>query len=283
MEVHCNEDSINIVLERSADLTLYEDDLRLGHSNCTLHSNGTHLLANISLNACHTQRKDDGIYLIYWNKIVSMNSSGAQQPDVDIDIVCKYLKPPSYKRPVSFTMKGFGTFTYQFEFFESGAFTQQKDIDSYPLEFNVGEMMYMQIESITATLNTELFAESCWATPTANRHDHLSHSIIENGCKVDETLHMYTHRQSKVQFSMEAFKFKEYNDQIFISCAVILCKAGMPDSRCAQGCSSHDTVSEHKHRIVARDTSAQTSGHVISQGPLHVRHSVSSSGNVQMP
>ena len=106
---------------------------------------------------------------------------------MDIEFCCNYsmqgdvlLSYIAHRPSLTFTEKGFGTFTYQFEFFQSQAFTQQ-DANSYPLEFDVGDMMYMQIESITAVPNTELFAESCWATPSDNPHDTISYPIILNG------------------------------------------------------------------------------------------------------
>ena len=111
-----------------------------------------------------------------------------RETDVDIEFFCKYpkwgdavLSFIAHRPSLTFTEKGFGTFTYQFEFFQSQAFTQQKDPNSYPLEFDVGDMMYMQIESITAVPNTELFAESCWATPSDNPHDTISYPIILQG------------------------------------------------------------------------------------------------------
>ena len=110
------------------------------------------------------------------------------ETDVDIEFFCKYSKRGglvlsyiAHRPPLTLTEKGFGTFTYQFEFFQSQAFTQQKDANSYPLEFDVGDMMYMQIESITAVPNTELFAESCWASPSDNPYDTISYPIILQG------------------------------------------------------------------------------------------------------
>ena len=135
--------------------------------------------------------KDDGKYLIFRNMILSNDDPRAivtRDAEVDIEFFCKYSKRGdvvlsyiAHRPPVTFTEKGFGTFTYQFEFFQSQAFTQQKDPNSYPLEFDVGDMMYMQIESITAVPNTELFAESCWATPSDNPHDTISYPIILQG------------------------------------------------------------------------------------------------------
>ncbi|XP_048089735.1 ZP domain-containing protein-like [Alosa alosa] len=310
MEIICLEDSIHIALAKNGKIALNEDYLQLSDPNCTLSSNGTHLLANITLTGCGTQMEDDGTHLIFKNMILSTHDPRAvivREPDVDIEFLCKYPKRENvtlgyiaHRPPVTFTQRGFGTFTYQFEFYESGAFAQQKDPNSYPLEFDVGEMMYMQIESIVDVPNTELFAETCRATPTNNPHDRISYPIILNGCKADETVQIIMNsNHSKIQFAMEAFKFLGHHDQVFITCSVVLCEVGS-DSRCAQGCipghgvrkreatnisysSGHrihkrDVPMEisshfvsHPHRLSKRDVLYQTSGHFVSQGPLRVR------------
>lgn len=46
------QDSIHIALNGSGKTALKAHYLRIGESNCTLYSNGSHLLANISLDDC---------------------------------------------------------------------------------------------------------------------------------------------------------------------------------------------------------------------------------------
>ncbi|KAK6317584.1 hypothetical protein J4Q44_G00129840 [Coregonus suidteri] len=73
---------------------------------------------------------------------------------------------------------------------------------------------------------------------------------------------------------MEAFKFIGRHDQVYISCAVILCEAGNPNTRCAQGCIPGNTTSApHRH---GREAVLETAKHFISQGPLRLRRSADS-------
>ncbi|XP_031416564.1 ZP domain-containing protein-like [Clupea harengus] len=294
----------HVVLEESGQIQLNKDNLRLSDPNCILHSNGTHLLANVPLDGCGTQIEDGGTYLIFKNRILSNDDPSTiirRETDVDIEFCCNYsmqgdvlLSYIAHRPSLTFTKEGFGTFTYQFEFFQSQAFTQQ-DAKSYPLEFDVGDMMYMQIESISSVPNTELFAESCRATPSDNPHDATSYPIILNGCKADETVQIYANsNRSKVQFAMKAFKFMGHHDQVYITCSVILCEAGMTNSRCSQGCSRSSQVSKREasfqtatnpssgHQIHKRDVHMQGSGHFVSQGPLRLRHHIDSPGAKEM-
>ncbi|KAL2078755.1 hypothetical protein ACEWY4_026440 [Coilia grayii] len=296
-------------------MTLQPEDVRIGDSTCEVTANDTHLLATIALGDCGTIMEDDGVYLIFSNEIVSYNDTSAivvREPLVDVEFSCRYLKQQNltvgflgHRPPVNFTQKGFGTFTMKFEFYDSDDFTTAKDPMNYPLEFDLGEMMYMQIESFSSIPNTALFAESCKATPTDNPHDSRVYPIISNGCEVDPTVTIYSNQDfPAVQFSMQAFKFIGLHDQVFITCSVILCKSGVASSSCSTGCiprvrreaskqgdgADYATMLEHssgsethtlasdghltsywQHRVSKRDAPVQTSSHFISQGPLRLR------------
>ncbi|KAL4553815.1 CUB and zona pellucida-like domain-containing protein 1, partial [Arapaima gigas] len=76
---------------------------------------------------------------------------------------------------------GFGTFTYQFEFFHSSLFSSMVDPSTYPVEVNLGEMIYFEIVATSPLPNTVLFVESCRATPYDDPNSYIFYSIIENG------------------------------------------------------------------------------------------------------
>lgn len=107
---------------------------------------------------------------------------------MELRFFCKYPKKSSvsiefdaHRGPYVFIQKGFGTFSFEFEFFQSSQFQNRKDPNSYPLEYDLGEMMYMQIEAISPVNNTELFVESCTASPSDHSQAHVSYAIIQNG------------------------------------------------------------------------------------------------------
>lgn len=51
----------------------------------------------------------------------------------------------------------------------------------YPVDVYLKQMMFMQIESTSSIPNTELFVESCKATPYDNPNSRIAYTIIENG------------------------------------------------------------------------------------------------------
>jgi len=285
--VICSESfmAIEVNKTQSEQIRIHEDHLRLNDPSCTLYSNGTHVFANMSLNTCGTVMEEDATDVIFKNEIVSVDGPNdiiTRHHLFKIEFFCKYPKESNvvlefnvHKAPFTFIQKGFGTFSYQFEFFQSSQFQKMQDPSSYPLEFDLGEMMYIQIEGISPVNNTELFVESCKASPSDDPSAHVSYSIISDGCNQDETVTFYSSHANIARFGMKTFKFIGSYDQVFITCSVILCEAGNPNTRCSEGC-SNTTAAPGKHHQAKREASdvpIQTLRHYISQGPLRLRRS----------
>ncbi|XP_044059403.1 uncharacterized protein LOC122879399 isoform X2 [Siniperca chuatsi] len=277
--VTCNEATMTVEVEKTSLIRRNEDNLHLNdftNPSCSLRrrSNTTHLVAVMSLNTCGTIVEEDEDNIIFKNKITSddPNDIISRQHDVEIAFSCVYPKRTNmtlgfrHKNPYAFTEKGFGAFTFQFEFFESQRFKKQIDSSTYPVEVNLKQMMFMQIEATTSIPNTELFVESCRATPYDNPDSRVSYTIIEHGCVRDNTVQIFPGSKSQFRFGMEAFEFIGAHDEVYITCSVILCETGAPGTRCSQGCI---TSNSGNHRS-KREAMAQSSSHSISQGPLHL-------------
>ncbi len=102
--------------------------------------------------------------------------------------MCKYQKKSSittsfdaHRPAINITERGFGSFSYQFEFYQSGRFRNMRNPSSYPLEYDVGQIIYMEIAPVSVVQNTEVFLESCVATPYDNPNYPISYPIITNG------------------------------------------------------------------------------------------------------
>ncbi|MGH0167927.1 UNVERIFIED_CONTAM: hypothetical protein FKN15_077211, partial [Acipenser sinensis] len=200
---------------------------------------------------------------------------------IEIPFICKFPKKSRllasfkvHKSAYLFTEAGFGSFTYLFEFYDNSAFSRMINPNTYPIEVELQDMIYMGIQVQSSLSTTQLFVESCRATPNDNPNDPLYYDIISNGCIEDETTVVYLNNQTDFRFGLEAFNFIGNYEQVFISCTVILCVAGDPNNRCAQGC-TNGTSFGHHHR--KRSLASQSQRHFISQGPL--RFARSSSGS----
>ncbi|KAL7406897.1 hypothetical protein ABVT39_028201 [Epinephelus coioides] len=294
--VICDESTMTVEVEKASFPRLHEDHLRLNdpvNTACSLqtNSNSTHIIAVVPLSACGTQIEEDDDDLTFKNEITTLDNIGdliTRRDMVEVQFFCKYPKRGNvtqsfsvHRKNVTVCETGFGTFTYQFEFYPTNQYRTMADPNSYPLEYDVGSEIHMQIEATSTVNNTELFVESCRAAPYDNPNYQPTYSIIENGCNVDPTVvvHPSSHDR-EFRFSMEAFKFIGMYDQVYISCSVMMCEAGVPNTRCSQGCINSVSVpgnlipSRRKRQAVT-----QSLRHLVSQGPLRFRRSAESTGN----
>ena len=137
--------------------------------------------------SCPYQEDDDNI--IFSNVITSADPDEiiSRVHDVEIAFSCVYPKRANltlgftHKNPYAFRERGFGAFTFQFEFFETQLFRKQVIESNYPVEVYLKQMIFMQIEETSSIPNTELFVESCKATPYDNPNSRISYTIIDNG------------------------------------------------------------------------------------------------------
>ncbi|XP_071346120.1 uncharacterized protein [Trachinotus anak] len=293
--VVCGESNMTVHIDRSSLHGLKEDHLQLSdptNTACSLqtHSNSTHIIAVIPLNACGTQIEEDDDNLLFRNEITTVENSGSlitRKHLLEVQFCCQYPKRgnvtlgfTAHRKNVTVWEKGFGTFTYEFEFYPDNQYQHRIDPDSYPLEFYLKSRIYMQIEATSSVNNTELFIDSCSAAPYDNPNYQPRYPIIENGCIVDPTVEIYPCPQNKqFRFSMEAFKFIGLHDRVYITCSVLMCEAGNPNTRASQGCINSTLTSGHHHNNRRRrEAGIQTANHFVSQGPLRLRRSAESTG-----
>ncbi|KAK7944852.1 hypothetical protein WMY93_000580 [Mugilogobius chulae] len=192
--VTCQDSSMIVEVEKATLPRLAYDHLRLSddpsNTVCSLqtHSNSTHIVAIVPLNACGTQIEEDEENLLFKNEITTVENASAiitRRHQVEIMFYCQYAKKgnvtltfSAHRENVTVWDKGLGLFTYEFEFYPDQRFASRMDPNLYPLEYWVGERIYMKIEATTAANNTELFVESCRAAPfdNANYPIHTSSS-----------------------------------------------------------------------------------------------------------
>ncbi|XP_039652096.1 uncharacterized protein LOC120556518 [Perca fluviatilis] len=257
--VSCGESTMTVEVEKSSFRGLSEDHLRLSdpsNTACSLqsYSNSTHIIAVVPLNACGTQIEEDEENLIFKNEITTVDSTEyliTRKNQLEVQFYCQYPKSgnvslgfTAHRKNVTVWEKGFGTFTYQFEFYPNAQFQTQIDPNDYPLEYDIGSRIYMQIEATTSVENTELFVESCRAAPYDNPNYWPTYPIIDNGCNVDPTVEIHSPaHQRQFQFSMEAFKFIG----VYISCSVLILAAGRPGTSCSRGCLNSTSAGHQQH------------------------------------
>ncbi|XP_074514060.1 uncharacterized protein LOC141781957 [Sebastes fasciatus] len=278
--VACSPNKMVVALEKASMPGIDENYLKLRDPSCSLTFNGTYIIGSTSFSACGTRLEDQGDFLVFTNEINSFDLPTdviTRRRKVKIDIYCQFPKTISissyfniHKSDYIFTESSFGSFGYTFEIFTDSNFTSKVAPSAYPVEVKLLDMIYMGIQAESDLPNVNMFVESCKATPDDNPDNALSYDLIKNGCLKDETFKVYTSGQTSFNFEVQAFKFSGTNDQVYITCSVILCEPGSAFSRCAQGC-----LADSSRRRRKRSLSKETVGHSVTQGPLQfVRQAV---------
>lgn len=135
--------------------------------------------------------KETEEHLLFKNTIITFDDPRhviTRKNEIGIEVMCKYQKKSSvstrfdaHRPAINIVERGFGSFSYQFEFYQTGSFRNLRAPNTYPLEYNVGQAIYMEIEPVNLVQNTEVFLESCVATPYDNPNYPISYPIITNG------------------------------------------------------------------------------------------------------
>ncbi|XP_041073764.1 uncharacterized protein LOC121294267 [Polyodon spathula] len=280
-DIECTDTTMTLYVSKSSVNGFNETNLHLIDPSCLVTTNGSHIIASVSLNSCGTQVEETLDDLIFKNKMTSF----AQPQDVitrqhqfEILFICKFPKKSrlsssfeAQKRDYLFTEIPFDNFTYVFQFYDSSAFTTVIDPKTYPIMVNLKDKIYMGIKVQSSLSNIRLFVESCRATPHDNPNDPIYYDIITNGCITDKTTKVYSSSLKEFRFGLQAFSFIGNYEQVYISCTVILCEAGDPKTRCAQGC-TNTSYSRRRRSLVS-----ETQRHFISQGPLRLERTYSGS------
>ncbi|XP_077419563.1 uncharacterized protein LOC144050305 [Vanacampus margaritifer] len=294
--VICGQSSMTVSVEKASLHWIHLDHLRLSDPSniqCSLqtHSNRTHVVAVVPLNSCGTQLEEDDENLIFKNEITTVDDPRdiiTRKHRLEVGFDCQYAKRGNvtqsfigHRKTITVWEKGFGTFTYQFEFYPNNQFQTMLSPTLYPLDYKLESRIYMKIEALSSINSTELFVESCKAAPYDNPNYRPTYSIIENGCPVDPTVEIhFPADEHEFRFSIEAFSFIGLHDHVYISCSVMMCEAGNPHTRCSRGC-INDTWSDG-HRRGKREAVIQSANHFVSQGPLRLKRSAESNEGAAM-
>ncbi|XP_039599096.1 CUB and zona pellucida-like domain-containing protein 1 [Polypterus senegalus] len=272
----CTKTTMSVFVLKSSAPGLNEQYLRLNDPHCSLTSNSTHLIASVSLNSCGTRYQENDTEIIFENEITTFDHSSqviSRKNEIEIPFHCSYPKIGKasasfspHKANYMFSEAGFGSFTFVFEFYESSDYRSIISPSEYPIEVDLGEMMYMEISVDSPLDNIMLFVQDCRATPHDDPSDPTYYDIITDGCVQDDTTIIFPSNQTEFRFGMAAFTFIGDYSQVYMTCTVMVCTTGSPGTRCSQGCvNSTSTMSRYR-----RSSASESQEHFISQGPLYL-------------
>ncbi|KAM4723142.1 uncharacterized protein WCC33_009369 [Rhinophrynus dorsalis] len=271
----CNENTMTLFIAKSPG---DDNGWLLDDPRCLVTSNSTHHIASVAYNSCGTKTEETEDYIVFKNRVTSFHNTTdviTRKHQLAIPFNCSFPKKNRLsnafrpqKAVYEFTEAGFGNFTYKFQFYTDKQFI---DIQTqYPLEVWLRDELYMEVQVTSTVPNVQLFVESCRATPHDDPNYPVFYDIILDGCLKDETVVVYPGTRTRARFGMEAFAFIGNYEEVYLSCTVILCKLGEPNTRCTRGCINSSLLNANQLRS-RRSLTSESQRHFISQGPLRMK------------
>ena len=77
--------------------------------------------------------------------------------------------------------RGFGNFQVKIDLYSDSTYSRALSGQNYPLEVEVQDRVYFEVNIDTTDPRLKVFAENCSATPTQNRNDPRRYWLIQNG------------------------------------------------------------------------------------------------------
>ncbi|KAG7219507.1 hypothetical protein INR49_019031 [Caranx melampygus] len=172
---------MTVHVEKSSFDGLHEDHLRLNDPSnvaCSLHthSNSTHVIAVVPLNA-----EEDDDYLMFKNEITTTDNITnviTRKHLLEVQFYCKYPKRgnvtvgfTAHRKNVTVWERGFGTFTYNFEFYPDGQYQARIDPQSYPLDNDHDPMVVVHYNCTVNHHSTMVVVVALYNHSCTNNHN----------------------------------------------------------------------------------------------------------------
>ncbi|XP_005995346.1 uncharacterized protein LOC102345485 [Latimeria chalumnae] len=268
--LQCLEDSMILVIPRSVLPKIKETDLQLSDPVCTLFSNSTHLVAEIPLIGCGTTLQEDTSYLVFQNKITNRNANKVitRTKTVEIPITCRYNKTVSasslYSTWMGLADKLFGNFSFQIDF--SKEYSQEKGIDKQrgTLQLRPKDKLFLSIKANCNHTDVELVVESCYMHSKENASTRFS--FLQGGCLNNSMAEEFTakgHMEKIYCITLPSLPDLTATSEMFMTCAVRLCKPSSRSQQCPSGCGS----SRNSQLLIPL---LESSLHEVSTGPVRL-------------
>ncbi|XP_061924508.1 uncharacterized protein LOC133664695 [Entelurus aequoreus] len=271
-DVTCMADKMMVAIERSTLPDVDVNYISLMDPSCLVTHNDTHIMGSMMFGNCGTTFEESDNYIFFKNQIQTLRKPDQvviRRKSVKISFSCQFPKTASIsssynvqKSNYVFSDSELDSFSYSFDVYTDGNFTAKVQPNAYPVEVEFLQKIFLGIKADSELANVSFFVESCKATPDDNPDNAIFYDLIKEGCLKDESLKVQAVDSMTFHMEVEAFRFDGSNDQVYITCTVLICDTNNPFSRCAMGC--HNEAFRRRRRSVGVQSSIQS----LMQGPF---------------
>ncbi|XP_046378448.2 deleted in malignant brain tumors 1 protein-like isoform X1 [Haliotis rufescens] len=248
--------------------------LSLATDNCVGNIKNNTIVFNTDITDCGMVSLQNQEYIVYRNRLVSHPNTSTDTGNstisrgfnaVVIPITCSLAKRVSLtarmisylKTRKSTTVRGYGNFTAQLNFYKDMTFNRQ--IYDYPMYVELGQEVYVEARILTRDKNLKVVLYDCQATP-GNSTDTGVYTLISKRCTIDSsTMMMTSPNATAARFHFKTFQFLQVEGEVFIKCALLVCNVTDKSQLCSPACSSSDRQRRSADKVHFVD---------VMQGPL---------------
>lgn len=272
----CTPHYMQLILEKQHYDKIDPSSLHLTDDSCKINfDNSTVMIIRAPLGGCGTTVGKWGSFLDFKNKVfadITGRSSIAREPAYEFRLRCLYyttakLSLHSFKPETKIIVEPptrYGTFVFETNMFQTDKFISK--YTDFPVKVHLGQSIFLQVRMVSNVTGLSLLLDNCRATPTSDPNDTEFHTLIKDGCPVDEHLSYKTSDSMYQRFSFTAFQIE--NAQVmYLHCEVHVCSKNSNSSRCAQGCVQNPGGSTRRKRD---ETNEFFKKGVTSLGPVRV-------------
>lgn len=272
--VDCLQNNMVIAIPKTLLRGADREHIRALDVDCQASENLTHFFLDVPLTGCGTKSRHANSSVIYSNEALPVPAMAedvvSHVPDFRIPFHCYYdseglvtgvgLMPRSKK--VVLSQKGFGKFTLKLDLYPDIRFVGPYTQDDFPVTKKLSERIYFEASVDTIDHRLTILARDCYATPNPETNSSPKYWIIQNGCKLDETLEYHPANKKSERFSLKSFTFIGEHAFVFVHCHVRICNVSDPDSKCVRVCE------DRRKRDVSFASEDLGDVYPLAQGPL---------------
>ncbi|XP_051919860.1 uncharacterized protein LOC127599722 isoform X1 [Hippocampus zosterae] len=270
--VTCAANRMMVAIKRSTLPDVDVNSLSLNDPSCLVTYNATHIIGSMLFSNCGTTIEDEEKYIFFRNQIQTLRNPLKvvfRRNTVKIGFSCQFPKratiSSSYaiqKSDYIFSDSRVDTFSYLFDVYTDASFTNKVQPSAFPVQVDFLQNVYLSLKAESGLANVRLFLDSCKATPDDNPDNDDFYDLVKEGCVKDPSLRVETVDRLSFHLEFQAFRFDGDNDQVYITCTILMCDVNDLLSRCAMGCLNEEF--RRRRRAVGMQTSTQS----LTQGPF---------------
>jgi hypothetical protein len=209
--------------------------------------NNTHIWVTVNFNGCGSIIHENGD-LIFQENTALVTVTSIKSNVIERRINYNYNMRCIFDRSINvstsnsfdtgdanggvFNSSAVTSFNASMAIYDSSSFLKVAD---HPFTVTSHQPIFIGIKEINNNENFKFIVHQCFATPSSSRYG-LHYMFFDLKCGIDSTFKMLSNSNDHFNFQINAFRFIEIRNSVFIHCNLYICKVNTTSPACTQTC-----------------------------------------------